>query len=243
MKPRGSTPPLPIRLETAQEQAHAYLRDRIIAGDFPGGMRLKSEELAARLGISRMPIREALRQLHAEGLVVIRRNQGASVVRLSPAEIMELFSIRAALEGLAARIAAERIEPKQTRMLQELLLRMQRHADAPVRWIAGHDAFHDALCAVALMPRLAQQITLLRQQTRPYIRLYVSGHDDPEPRGLEHRMLLEALLGGSGDAAESAMRQHVVENGRSIVAFLESMPKKAARRPARRALPQQVSYS
>jgi DNA-binding GntR family transcriptional regulator len=211
-------------MTTSQEQAHAYLRDRIISGQFPGGMRLKSEELARRLKISRIPIREALRQLHAEGLVEIKRNHGASVVTLSPADIMELFWIRSVLEGMACRMALPRFEKKHIEALDKLLNKMKIRQDDAVNWIERHDKFHDCLCDVSGMPRLSQQIKLLHGQTRPYIRIYVSTHADPEPLGLEHRTLLNEILSGDAKQAETSMRNHVVENGERIVAYLKTLP-------------------
>jgi DNA-binding GntR family transcriptional regulator len=233
----------PLSLMTAQDQAQAYLRDRIISGEIPGGARLKAEELAKRLQISRIPIREALRQLHAEGLVEIRRNYGASVVALNPNDILELFSIRSVLEGLACREAVSRFEKKDLKALDDLLMRMQSKPRDPMTWIERHDRFHHYLCGVARMPRLSQQIVLLQNQTRPYIRLYVTTHNDPEPRGLEHRALLSEILSGDGAHAEAAMRNHVVKNGESIVSFLEALPKHATASPIKRKLQRRSSTS
>src|SRR5216684_2844518 len=87
---------------TPQQQAGNYVREQILTGRFPVGMRLKSEEIARTLGFSRMPVRDALQQLHSEGLVSIRPNRGAIVTTLTGDEIRELFEIRAVLEGLAA---------------------------------------------------------------------------------------------------------------------------------------------
>lgn len=215
--------PLP-NFTTAHEQVQSFLRERIMSGEYPGGMRLKTEELASLLKISRMPVREALRQLHAEGLVEIKRNQGASVVTLSPADIMELFSIRSVLEGLACREAASRLNQKDCKVLDALLVQMQNLQEGRVRWLARHERFHDYLCGASGMTRLSQQITLLRNQTRPYIRLYITTHDDPEPQGLKHRPLLDSVLSGDSDRAEAAMRRHVLENGERIVAFLAALP-------------------
>lgn len=232
----------PPSLMTAQDHAQAYLRDRIISGEIPGGARLKAEELAQRLKISRIPIREALRHLHAEGLVEIRRNYGASVVALNPSDILELFSIRSVLEGLACREAVSRFEKKDLKALDDLLMRMQSKQRDPVTWIERHDRFHHYLCGVARMPRLSQQITLLWNRTLPYMRLYVTTHNDPEPRGLEHRALLDEILSGDGAHAEAAMRNHIVKNGESIVSFLEALPKRATSPPIKRK-PQRRSSS
>ena len=98
-------------LATAQQEAYRYLRERILSGDFPGDTRVNPGEVAELLGISRMPVREALRQLDAEGLVTMRPNRGALVTSLTAAEVEELFEIRTALEVMAVRSAVLAIAP------------------------------------------------------------------------------------------------------------------------------------
>src|SRR5277367_3122292 len=91
---------------SAQQQAYLYLREQIQAGRLKGGMRVKPEDIASEIGTSRMPVREAIRQLDTEGLLTIRPNRGAIVTILSPENLSELFEMRAVLEGLCARRAA-----------------------------------------------------------------------------------------------------------------------------------------
>src|SRR5262249_40341816 len=106
---------------SAPQLAANYLRKEILAGRFPAGMRLKTEEVAETLGISRMPVRDALRQLHSEGLVVVRPNRGALVTRLTAKEVLEAFEIRAVLEGLAARCSCEGLTPHVLRQIEAVL--------------------------------------------------------------------------------------------------------------------------
>jgi DNA-binding GntR family transcriptional regulator len=93
-------------LLTAQQVAYIHLQDRIVSGALVTGSRINSDMVAAELGISRMPVREAIRQLDAEGYVTIRPNRGAIVTTRSREQIVELFEIRAVLEGMALRFAA-----------------------------------------------------------------------------------------------------------------------------------------
>src|SRR6185369_10196996 len=96
---------------------------------------------------------------------------------LTSYDIMEVFEMRAALEGLAMRIATRlRTEPDIER-LERIAVQMNAHSDAPAGWLKRHDQFHDALCAISARPRLSKQIALLRDQTRPYVRLYIKTHD------------------------------------------------------------------
>ena len=91
---------------SAQQQAYLFLRDQIQVGRLAGGSRIKPEDIATELGISRMPVREAIRQLDTEGLLTIRPNRGAIVTVFSADRLSELFEMRAVLEGLCARRAA-----------------------------------------------------------------------------------------------------------------------------------------
>lgn len=209
---------------TAQQYVHSYLFDKIISGRYPGGTHLKTEDLAVELRTSRMPVREALRQLNAEGLVVIKPNRGAFVTSFTATDILEVFEMRAALEGLAMRLAADMRSDQDIERVERIAFQMHAQKDTRTMWLKRHDQFHDAICAIADRPRLSRQITLLRDQTRPYVRLYISTHDDPEVEGLEHAALLDALRRGDPVAAESVMRSHVERNGETIVSFLASVP-------------------
>src|SRR5215471_11992317 len=97
----------------------AALRARVLSGDLPSGTRLRQEALAVEFGVSRTPVREALRQLQASGLVDLEPNRGARVRRLSPREIRDAYEVRAELEGLAAELAATRIRHSQLDRLRK----------------------------------------------------------------------------------------------------------------------------
>ena len=88
---------------SARQEVSDFLRARILTGHFPAGHRLKTSEIAQLLGVSRMPVRDALQVLHSEGLVVLRPNRGAVVTSLTTNDIVDHFEMRAVLEGLAAR--------------------------------------------------------------------------------------------------------------------------------------------
>jgi len=203
-----------------QQLAYAYLRDKILSGTFPGGMWLKSEAIAKDLAISRMPVRDALRQLDAEGLVTIRVNRGAVVTNLTPEDILELFEMRAVLEGLAASLAVRRTSEADLAELDHLIAEMRRTLGDKQRWIDRHDAFHDHLCSLSGRRRLCEQIRMLRAVVRPYLLIYTVNHIDPELVGYEHELFLDSLRGGDPAHAERVVRAHVMENGRMIVAEL-----------------------
>lgn len=201
---------------TAQHQAYEFLRDRIILGDYPGGMRLKPEHIAETLGLSRMPVREALRQLDSEGLVTIHPNRGASVTLLTADDILEFFEMRAALEGVAIRLATPNINDDVFHDLDHYLEKMHRAEDDHLAWIDHHDAFHEFLCQWSHRPRLCAEIKRLRITIVPYLRLYTAHFEEREIPGYEHEIILDAIRQGNPDGAETCMRKHVMANAHNI---------------------------
>jgi DNA-binding GntR family transcriptional regulator len=203
-----------------QQRARAYLREQILAGNFPAGMRLKPEEIASKLGVSRMPVRDALQQLHSEGLVVIRPNRGAVVTSLTSNEVLELFEIRAALEGLAARHACEHYTDDVMTQLELMLRGMNDALDDLPLWLERHDLFHETLLAPSGRRRLLMQIRNSRQAVLPYVRLYIAIYDQIEMPSAEHAMLLSIARRGNPDLFEATVRDHVLSAGRGVTSFL-----------------------
>ena len=226
-------------IATAQQQAYIYLQDQIVSGALPGGSRLKPESIAQTLGISRMPVREALRQLDAEGYVTIRPNRGAVVTSRTPEQVVELFEIRAALEGLAIRLAVPHVSSEAIEDLKLELARLRRLQSNTVAWADRHDQFHDALCKLSGRQQLCADIHRLRLATRPYVRLYTKFHTSPEIRGYEHDHILRALQSGNAERAERVIREHVMVNAEAIAACLpsarqETAPPRSPRTASRR---------
>lgn len=195
-----------IQFGTAQAEAHAYLRESILSGHYPGGTRLNLDEVARAVGASRMPVREAVRQLAAEGLVTVRPNRGVVVTQITADDILELFETRAVLEGLAARVAAPRMDADAVEELSGLFARMQRSRGAD--WLRAHEEFHAAICRRSGRQRLVEQTTLYRRMVEPYLRVHVVVYDPPELGGSEHSTLIEALRTRDPACAEAAVRRH-----------------------------------
>ena len=216
--------------KTAQEEAYFYLRESILSGRLSGGVRLDISRIADHLGMSRMPVREALRQLASEGLVAIRPNRGVVVTQLTPEDVLEIFEMRAALEGLAARLARPHMDEAAFLDLEHILRRMERVRDDPTQWIRFHNEFHDAICRRSGRMRLAQQTLLMRRSVEAYYRVFIGAYRGVEVPGSEHARLLEQLEAGDPQSAERAMRDHIALAAGEIVAFL-----RASRPPADRA--------
>ena len=205
---------------SAQQEAYVYLRDRILSGELSGDARLNPAEIAELLGVSRMPVREALRQLDAEGLVVMRPNRAALVRRLTAAEVEDLFEIRTALEVLAVRPAVRSLTEASLAELVATMERMDRARPDPVEWLSRHDDFHDAITLLGGRKRLRQELARVRLAIRPYLLMYMKVYDTVEMPGLEHSSLIDALAARDVAKAEKAMRVHVANPGAGLIKFL-----------------------
>jgi DNA-binding GntR family transcriptional regulator len=201
-KTRSQTAPT-----SAQQQAYLFLREQIQAGRLAGGERIRLEDVAAELGVSRMPVREAIRQLDTEGLLTIRPNRGAVVTVFSPDHLTELFEMRAVLEGLCARRAAPSFDEDAGDELTLLVNRLNRAQGNPDLWIERHEAFHDFICRRAGRPHVLAEARRLRASVEPYLRLSLMRLNDETAR--QHRELVDVMLSRDPERAEAAMRHHV----------------------------------
>lgn len=212
----------PRRPPSAREHVYAFLRDRILSRKLRSDSRVDLDAVAKRLGVSRMPVREAVRQLASEGLVTIYPRRGVVITGLASSDILELFHVRAVLEGLALRLALERggIGADALAHLRRLAERMEAVEQEPVAWLRRHDAFHEYLCGRSDSPRLTALIRNIRQSVERYVRVFLSAYTAEMP-GAEHQSLLAVIADGDPAAAEQAMRVHVTSAATAIVSFLK----------------------
>ncbi|MGY6549965.1 MAG: GntR family transcriptional regulator [Roseinatronobacter sp.] len=190
------------------QSAYDRLLDEIRHGTLPPGARLREVDLAARLSISRTPVREAIRRLEADGLVEHLPRQGASLRRLSYAEVMELYEMRAVLEGTAARLAARSASELELRELAEINRDMTARA-IPAEIVRLNRQFHATLINAAKNRYLQRAIGAMG---RTLLILGQSTLLDPArcaSAAQEHETLLAALRIRDGAAAEAAMRAHI----------------------------------
>ena len=206
--------------KNAQATAYDHLRDLILSGKLRAGATINPGEIAKDLGISRIPVREAVLQLEIKGLVTFGPNRRVTVTSLTIEDVLELFDIRIAIEALAI----ERATPKLTEeLLQDLrldLIRMDRAANDPKRWLTLHDEFHSKIYAAAQMPRLQEEIVRIRERVRPYILMYIDIHRVPEVPGKEHASLLETISSGDARKAKGALIEHIRDGAAGLVRYL-----------------------
>ena len=203
---------------TIQQAVADAVRSRIIAGELAAGTRIDQDALAAEFSVSRMPVREALRQLGAEGFVTIVPHRGAIVTALSPAEVEEIYEIRATLEGVAARHASQALTADDLDALRAVLAAMRNEGQID-RWVALNAEFHNTINQASQRPRLLELIQRFREQSQPYIRLYVQRLHKSAQARKEHQAILGALSDRDPERAEAAVREHLISTGRAVAAY------------------------
>jgi len=193
--------------ETQSARIARVLADRIISGEIPPGARLRQDHIAAEFGASHVPVREAFRELQAQGLAESEPRRGFRVTDFDLAELREVAEMRASLESLALRHAA----PNLTRAILEEAERVTRHGDSAstVReWEAANRHFHRLILSPCRMPRLLRTIDDLQAASARF--LFAAWRQDWEARtDHDHRAILEALRKGQTDLACTTLARHV----------------------------------
>lgn len=196
------------RPKTVQQAVTEAIRNMILNGNLAPGDRIDQDEIAASLGVSRTPIRESLRILEAEGLVNMHPHQRTIVAELSPEELEDIFSIRAALESMAARRAVESLTEGELAKLGDLQQRMTTAQDHD-EWMELNEAFHTTIYRAAGRPRLFDLIASLRHTVRPYIRLYISWADHRRVADRQHEQILTACVARDGHQLGEMLACHL----------------------------------
>ena len=213
------------------------IRDGILHGTYPEGEPLRQDALAEELGVSRIPIREALRQLEAEGLVTFNPHRGAIVSSLSLAEIDEVFELRTTIETDLLRRAVPRLTTEQLDQADEVLDRYAsalRSGDVSM-WGELNWQFHSTLYVPAGRPVTMGIVQRLHQQSDRYLRMQLALTHGETRANDEHRAIAAAVRAGDVKRATLLMRDHIAGAGRSLLEFLgNSREEKAGRvRPER----------
>jgi DNA-binding GntR family transcriptional regulator len=199
----------------AVDQAYQTVRDGIISGRYPPASRITEQEIAEAAGVSRTPVREALRRLHGEGLVEFQANHGAVVTDWSDTDANEVFELRAMLESHGAARAAVNATPAQRQELRELAEEQHRHS---VERGEGHlerigelnSRFHRRLQEAANSPRLARALAALLEAPLIMKTFLKYRPQDLERSAVHHLELVRAIESGDPDWAASVMRSHIL---------------------------------
>lgn len=207
---------------TLSDAAADAVRQRILDGVYPAGTPLRQEALAAELGVSRIPLREGLRRLEAEGLVTVLPHRGATVASLPLDEVTELFEVRAMLEADLVRRAIPRLTPRDD-------IALKRHAVAFEKavaegetsaWGEANRRFHFALYAPAARPLTLETLARLHAQCDRYLRLQLILTRGTARAVKEHRAILTAARARERETTARLVRDHILTAGAALTEAL-----------------------
>jgi len=204
---------LPIKLDNykpLREIVFETLREAIIQGTLAPGERLMEIQLAEEMGVSRTPVREAIRKLELEGFVAMVPRKGAYVAGISVKDIVDVFEVRAALEALAAGLAAERATTEELDAMERALLYIHEAGDDQIDSIVERDTdFHDLIYKSSRNQRLLQIITLLKEQIQRFRTTSLSQPGRLKHAVDEHKGIIEAISEHNVELASSLAREHI----------------------------------
>ncbi len=216
------------RTESSVAMVQMEIERLILAGDLAPGERINESSLAERLGLSRGPIREASRMLVRTGLVKAVLNRGLFVSEISAKDALDIYDIRIALFGLAARLAAQHMSNKRINALQELVERMDAaaEADSIEDFYPLNRAFHDEIEAYADNPRIVELMQQLERQLHLFRQKALIRPGAMRASNNEHRALLQALKNGDGAEAGHIAERHVLAGRQRLLTSLaDAKPK------------------
>ncbi len=211
------------------ENTGRWLRDEIenaiLSNEFVPGERLDEMVLATRFGVSRTPVREALMQLDAIGLIEIRPRRGAVVIDPGPHRVYEMFEVMAELEGLAGSLAARRLSPDARAAITEAHDRCRRSAEAgdSDAYYYDNEDFHKAIYGASQSEFLQEQCAQLHRRLRPYRRLQLRVRNRLSTSFQEHCSIVDAIFSGDGDEARRLLRGHVGIQGERFSDLVANM--------------------
>jgi DNA-binding GntR family transcriptional regulator len=220
------------------------LREQIIRGELPEGSQLRQDVIAAKYHVSRIPVREALRQLDAEGLITIVPNRGAIIPQLSPKDIEELFAIRALLEPEVLRLSIPRLTPVDFAAAEAALSKyvgeLERESHIAT-WGQLNSQFHSTLYSRAERPHFMAIIRNVNHSGERYTRLQLYLTHGVKRANEEHHQMLELCRKRNVEAACELLRRHIEHAGESLKEVLQQnrlvaapLPREAARQASRR---------
>jgi len=216
---------------SAEAQAITILRDQIVTGAFVPGARLIETDLSAGLRIARATLRQALHHLAQEGLVVLIPYTGWMVIDMTSADAWELYTLRASLEALAAKLAASSLTELSGRTLQTAMKRLAKSSVSGSfsEAVEADFGLHETIVGLSGNKRLTEQYRIVGQQ----VRMFIAASDALLISGLtlvhQHQPLVDAILEADGAQAALLSEQHNISEGEKLVAHLKA---REARRPA-----------
>ena len=199
------------------------LREAIIVGELKPGQRLMEVQVAEKMGVSRTPVREAIRKLELEGLVEMLPRKGAHVAELSVKDIMDVLEVRATLDGLATSLSATRITDDEKKELRHLLDQFINYVEKEnLQGAIKKDVeFHDVIYRSSRNDKLIQISNNLREQIQRFRIVYIKDYSSSRELIREHTEIYEAIIAGNPETAMEAARRHIKNQEETIIRSLK----------------------
>jgi DNA-binding GntR family transcriptional regulator len=216
--------PLLTTYRTMEELVVEALRQQILSGELAPGTHLYQEKLATSLGVSRQPVREALRQLEVEGYVTFEPHRGVVVKQLSRDDVEELYVLRSAIEPFAAVLAIGKTTPATLQRMRTALRRMVelQKAGAPGHeFLVPDSEFHHALYEATARKSLLRRILELQENSHRYVRAYIELPGSKSRAIATHRTILRAVESGDPDATRDAVMAHLESTVSGVLSDLD----------------------
>ncbi len=195
------------------------LREAIIVGELKPGERLMEVQLADKMGVSRTPVREAIRKLELEGLVEMLPRKGAHVADLSVKDIMDVLEVRSTLDGLASSLSAARITDDEIKELKHLLSQFANYVEKDnLQGLIKKDVeFHDVIYRSSRNDKLIQISNNLREQVQRFRVIYIKDYSSSKDLVREHNEIFEAITGRNPEAAMKCAQKHIKNQEETII--------------------------
>ncbi|MDD5602697.1 MAG: GntR family transcriptional regulator [Eubacteriales bacterium] len=200
------------------------LREAIVTGGLKPGERLMEVHLAAKMGVSRTPVREAIRKLELEGLITMTPRKGVHVSGLSEKEIIDALEVRTAVEGLAASLAASRISPEELRELKKTGTQFKSYMDkGNLQGLVKKDIeFHDIIYQATKNDKLIQISSSLREQVQRFRIIYIKDFSSQNDLSSEHAEILKAISSHDSALAKKVAESHIINQQNALIKALET---------------------
>jgi DNA-binding GntR family transcriptional regulator len=195
------------------------IREAIIVGELRPGERLMEVQLADKMGVSRTPVREAIRKLELEGLVEMIPRKGAHVAEVSVKDIMDVLEVRASLDGLATGLAAERMTEDDIKELKHIFNQFSNYVEKEnLQGSIKKDVeFHDVIYRSSRNEKLVQIANNLREQVQRFRVIYLKGYGSQKNIVKEHAEIIEAITSKNAELARRVAQEHIKKQEETIV--------------------------
>jgi DNA-binding GntR family transcriptional regulator len=204
---------------TASDVIARYLREAIMSGKVKEGLPIRQDEIAGLFNVSKIPVREALKRLEAEGLVIFQRNRGAVVTEMSQFEIVQIFEVRALLESNAIKLSVPSMTPQTLANAQAFCDQFAQETDV-ANWADLNWRFHSCLYEDANRPFMVGLIRSVNDRVERFLRIQLSLSSGQAVADREHREILAACRAGDAELASRLVYGHIMDACNSLLTHL-----------------------